>query len=79
MAIAAALISHAQAAPPIANAGPDITVADYDGNNSVTVKLNGFASTDADADLESYVWTWAGGSAGTVISEVVFRFFVAIA
>ena len=72
MAIAAALISHAQAAPPIANAGPDITVADYDGNNSVTVKLNGFASTDADADLESYVWTWAGGSAGTVISEVVF-------
>ncbi len=71
-AIATAMISHAQAAPPVANAGPDFTVADYDGNNSVTLKLNGFGSTDADSDIESYAWTWAGGSADVVISEAVF-------
>jgi hypothetical protein len=72
VALVIALVSNAQAAAPVANAGPDFTVADYDGNNSVPLKLNGFASTDADGDLESYVWTWAGGSADNVISEAVF-------
>jgi hypothetical protein len=72
VALVIALVSNAQAAAPVANAGPDFTVADYDGNNSVPLKLNGFASTDADGDLESYVWTWAGGSADAVISEAVF-------
>ncbi|MGL4399352.1 MAG: hypothetical protein ACRCXD_05760, partial [Luteolibacter sp.] len=70
--LVATSISHAQAAPPVANAGPDFTVADYDGDNSVILKLNGFGSTDTDSDIESYVWTWAGGSADVVISEAVF-------
>ena len=62
-AIIALLASQAQAATPVANAGPDITVADYDGNNSVTVRLNASASTDSDGDIVSYAWTWPGGSA----------------
>ncbi len=66
------LITSSQAATPVANAGPDITIADYDGNNSVTVSLNGSASTDADGDIVSYTWSWAGGSASGITPEAVF-------
>ncbi len=71
-AIAAVLVCHAQAAPPVANAGLDVSVADYDGNNSVTLKLDASASTDADGDIVSYAWTWEGGSASGVTPEAVF-------
>jgi hypothetical protein len=70
--IAIIAIPEAHAAPPVANAGPDITVADYDGNNSVTVRLNGSASADIDGDIVSWQWTWPGGSASGVTPEVVF-------
>ncbi|HOI54868.1 MAG TPA: PKD domain-containing protein, partial [Phycisphaerae bacterium] len=43
---------------PIADAGPDIKVADVDQNNSETVTLDGSASTDPDAGIiVSYVWS----------------------
>ncbi len=71
-AIAAFLISHVQAASPVAHAGPDHTVADYDGNNSVTLRLNASGSTDPDNDIVSYAWSWPGGSASGLLAEGVF-------
>ena len=68
----ASFISPAQAAVPVANAGPDITVADFNNDGSVTMKLNGGASTDADGDIVSYAWTWPGGSASGQTPEAVF-------
>ena len=41
--------------PPVANAGPDQTVNDADGNGSQAVTLNGSASTD-DGSIASYAW-----------------------
>jgi PKD repeat protein len=71
-AIATTWIASAQAALPVANAGPDLAIADYDGNNSVTARLNASASTDSDGDITSYEWTWDGGSTTGQISEGVF-------
>ncbi len=70
--LAACAISSAQAAAPVANAGPDITIADSNNDGSVTVKLNASASTDVDGDIVSYSWTWPGGSASGATPEVVF-------
>ena len=42
--------------PPVANAGPDQTVTDSDGNGSETVALNGAGSSDPDGTISSYVW-----------------------
>ncbi len=41
---------------PIANAGPDQTVNDSDGNGSHAISLNGSASRDPDGSITSYVW-----------------------
>jgi len=41
---------------PTANAGPDQTVNDSDGNGSQSVILNASASTDPDGTITSYVW-----------------------
>ena len=68
----AGFVSSASAAPPVANAGQDVIIADYNGDNSVTVKLNASASTDADGNISSYAWAWPGGSASGVTPEVVF-------
>ncbi|MBI1920600.1 MAG: metallophosphoesterase [Geobacter sp.] len=42
--------------PPVANAGPDQSVTDTDGNGSQSVTLNGSASSDPDGTISSYVW-----------------------
>jgi hypothetical protein len=42
--------------PPIANAGIDQTVNDYDGNGTHPVTLNGSASSDPDGTINSYIW-----------------------
>jgi hypothetical protein len=43
--------------PPIANAGPDQTVTDSEGNGSEQVALNGSGSTDPDGTIQSYAWS----------------------
>ena len=42
---------------PVANAGPDQTVTDTDGNGTERVVLNGTGSADGDGRLVSYLWT----------------------
>ncbi len=42
---------------PIANAGPNQTVADTDGNGSQAVTLNGTASSDPDGNSLTYSWS----------------------
>jgi thermitase len=42
--------------PPVANAGPDQTVTDADGNGVEAVTLTGSASSDADGTVVSYEW-----------------------
>lgn len=48
--------------PPIANAGPDQTVIDSDGNGFALVTLNGGGSSDADGQVVAYTWSVAGGA-----------------
>ena len=43
--------------PPTANAGPDQTVSDADGNGVESVTFDGSASTDTDGTIVSYQWT----------------------
>ena len=42
--------------PPLANAGPDQTLSDTDGNGTASVTLDGSLSTD-DKGVTSYIWT----------------------
>jgi outer membrane autotransporter protein len=42
---------------PTANAGPDQTLTDSDGEPGENVTLNGTASTDSDGTIASYVWS----------------------
>jgi len=42
--------------PPVADAGPDQTVGDSDGDNVETVMLDGSASSDPDGTIVSYEW-----------------------
>ena len=61
--------------PPIAQAGPDLTVVDDDGNGSETAALDGSASSDSDGEIVSYIWL----EDGTVLGEgaqLEFRFEV---
>ena len=52
-------------AVPIASAGADVQVVDADGTGAETVVLDGFASSDADGSIVSYVWTDGATTAGT--------------
>ncbi len=45
---------------PFANAGPDQTVSDADGDNVETVTLDGSASYDPDGTIQSYEWDTNG-------------------
>jgi serine protease AprX len=45
---------------PVADAGPDQTVTDADGDGSETIQLDGTGSFDIDDGIAS--WTWAEGS-----------------
>ncbi|MDT7570983.1 MAG: hypothetical protein QOE05_1157, partial [Actinomycetota bacterium] len=42
---------------PVANAGPDLVVADADGNGFEVVPYDGRASSDADGTITAYSWT----------------------
>ena len=42
--------------PPVANAGPDQTRSDADGDGMETIILNGFESYDPDGEIVSFVW-----------------------
>ena len=48
--------------PPVADAGPDQTVSDVNGDGTESVTLNGSASTDQDGTISSYTWREAGAS-----------------
>jgi subtilisin family serine protease len=50
---------------PVANAGPDQTVTDTDGNGSEPVTLNGSGSSDADGTIVSYEWREGVSTIGT--------------
>lgn len=71
MLFVASFIPSTRAAP-IANAGPDITIADYDGNAAVTQRLNGSASQAPVGQIVSWQWSWPGGSASGEITEGTF-------
>lgn len=51
--------------PPVANAGPDQTVSDSNGDGSENVTLDGSASSDADGTIVSYVWSEGGAPIGS--------------
>ena len=57
--------------PPAANAGPDQTVDDTDGNGSQPVMLNGSGSRDNDGTISSYVWREGGVQLATGVSPTV--------
>jgi len=44
-------------ADPVANAGPDQTVADSNNNGSEIIVVNGSGSTDSDGNIQTYRWT----------------------
>jgi len=57
--------------PPVANAGPDQTITDTDGNGSEQIALNGSSSTDSDGTIVSYVWTEGGTQLATGANPTV--------
>jgi hypothetical protein len=57
--------------PPNANAGPDQTVTDSNGNGSESVTLNGSGSSDPDGSITSYVWTEGGNQIATGATPAV--------
>jgi hypothetical protein len=56
---------------PVADAGPDQTVDDTDGDGSEDITLDGSGSTDADGTIISYVWTENGTQIATGVSPTV--------
>ncbi len=51
--------------PPTADAGPDQTVIDTNGDGFETVMLNGTGSSDPDGSISSYVWKEDGNEIAT--------------
>jgi hypothetical protein len=56
---------------PTANAGPDHTVSDSDGNGSEQVTLDGSGSADSDGTIQSYVWSEGGTQIATGLNPTV--------
>jgi hypothetical protein len=52
-------------ASPVADAGADQTVTDFDGTGAENVTLDGSASIDPDGTIASWVWTDAGAEIAT--------------
>ena len=52
--------------PPVANAGPDQTLAVAAGQSTVNVTLDGSGSSDTDGNIVSYTWTGTPDPADTV-------------
>lgn len=57
--------------PPVADAGPDITVTDDDGNGVELVVLESFNSTDPEGPIASYEWSKNGSVIATANGFVV--------
>ncbi len=56
--------------PPVANAGPDQTIYDIDGNDTpINVVLNGTASSDPEHVPLTYSWTQTGGTPAVVLAN----------
>ena len=51
--------------PPVANAGPDQYLENFDGSGSQSVTLNGTGSSDTDGNIVSYVWKDGGTQIAT--------------
>jgi len=47
---------------PVADAGADQTVHDFNVSGDEDVTLDGSGSSDSDGTVDSYDWTWTGGS-----------------
>ena len=58
--------------PPVADAGPDQTVSDVNGDGSESVTLDGSASADRDGTITSYTWREAGASIATGATPAVW-------
>ena len=56
---------------PIADAGPDQTLSDDDGNGVESVKLNGSGSSDPDGSIVGYSWKNDGSEIATGASPTV--------
>jgi len=57
--------------PPVANAGPDVTVTDEDRDGIASVRLDASASHDVDGTIDSYTWTEGTTLLGTGPTPVV--------
>ena len=55
--------------PPIANAGPDQTIEDINGDTLEVVTINGSGSTDPDGNIVSYVWRKNGNFYSNAASQ----------
>ena len=60
--------TSAMATQPVADAGPDQTVADSDGDNVETVTLDGSASSDPDGEITTYEWKEGSNVLGNTVS-----------
>lgn len=56
---------------PTANAGPDQTITDENGDNAADVTLNGSGSSDEDGSIASYAWSWSGGGSASGVNPQV--------
>jgi subtilase family serine protease len=57
--------------PPDAEAGPDQTVADVNGDGSESVTLDGSASSDSDGTITTYTWREGGATIATGATATV--------
>ena len=64
--------------PPVANAGPDQTIADADENGVEMVTLDGSGSSDPDGTIVSYEWTEGGSPIGTASSVTQATFTIGV-
>lgn len=56
--------------PPVADAGPDQTLVDENGDGTEIVTLDGSGSYDTDGDILSFDWDFGDGTHGTGVSAV---------
>lgn len=57
--------------PPVADAGPDQTVIDSDGDSAEDVTLNGSGSSDTDGTIVLYEWFEGSSSIATAMSPIL--------
>ena len=57
--------------PPVADAGPDQSVNDDDGDGFASVTLDGSGSSDPDGTVDSYQWSEAGSPIATGVNPTI--------